>query len=66
MRDKWWIEKDRSGRDLIGALTRPEGVRKTTKTVMMVGIPAEIRTQNLPNTSLERHHYASPLGTRTP
>jgi hypothetical protein len=37
-------------------------LKKTPKTsVRTVGAPAEIRTQHLPNTSLDRYHYASLL-----
>jgi hypothetical protein len=31
----------------------------------MTGIPAEIWTTHLPNTNLERHRYAKPLGEET-
>jgi hypothetical protein len=42
---------------------RHNGLRKTTRTSVTIGrLPAEIRTQHLPNTSLERYHYAVPLG----
>jgi hypothetical protein len=38
---------------------RYRGIRRET-TVTTVGVQAEIRTENLPNTSLERYRYANP------
>jgi hypothetical protein len=33
------------------------GLRKTT----IAGVPAEIRTENLPDTSVQRYRYADPI-----
>jgi hypothetical protein len=38
------------------------GVRKTTKNIRIVGIPADIRNEHLPNKSLDRHHSAVLFG----
>jgi hypothetical protein len=40
-----------------------DGLRKITKTPRIGGIPTQIRTGYLPNTSLQRHHYTNLLDT---
>jgi hypothetical protein len=47
-----------SGRDLMYLW----GVGETMKNLRITCVLAEIRTKHLPNTSVERYRYASPLG----
>jgi hypothetical protein len=37
------------------------GLKKTTAILKTAGVPAEIRTENFPNTNLERYRLANPL-----
>jgi hypothetical protein len=38
----------------------PEGLKETTKTsARIAGVPAEIRTEHVPNTGMELYHYTS-------
>jgi hypothetical protein len=57
---------DGSGRTLIEVLPRhlPGGTEENHKkySVRTGGVPAGIREEHRPNTSLERYHYANPLG----
>jgi hypothetical protein len=56
-----------SGHGLVEVLPRNFllGLRKTTKiSVRIAGVPAEIRTDYLPNTKLEPQRYASPFDLR--
>jgi hypothetical protein len=39
-------------------------MRKTMKTIRIIAIPAEIRTDCLPNTSLEQYGYANLIGMK--
>jgi hypothetical protein len=44
---------------------RLEGLSKTMKTlVSTVDVPAEIQTEHLPNTSLERYRYTNVFGSK--
>jgi hypothetical protein len=38
---------------------------KTTKNIIMIGVQADIRSKHLPNASLERYHYTSPVGIKS-
>jgi hypothetical protein len=37
----------------------PEGTEKNQETIRIAGVPAEIGTESLPNTSLKRYHCTS-------
>jgi hypothetical protein len=54
---------EESGRNVIKVLPEnlPEGPRKTMKNLRIVCVPAEVRTEHLPNTSLERNRYVNLL-----
>jgi hypothetical protein len=39
-----------------------EGLRKATRNLTIAGVPAEIQTEYLPNTSLKRYRHANLLG----
>jgi hypothetical protein len=67
MTGKKWIRKDFKGddRDLIEVLSRhlPGGTEENYETsVRIASVPAEIRTEHIPNTSLERYRYTNLLG----
>jgi hypothetical protein len=61
MIDEWWIGKDmeRIDRGLIYVLSRQMPGNTEETSVRIVGIPAEIRTDHLPNTILERYLYTN-------
>jgi hypothetical protein len=64
---EWWIWEDLegSGRGIIEVLTRhlPGGEEKELRTsVRTAGVPADIRTEHLPNTSLGLYRYTNVLG----
>jgi hypothetical protein len=66
MIDEWWMWKDlgRSGHDLIEVLSRHfSGLRETSARI--ADVPAEIRTDHLPNTDLELYLYTNRLGNNS-
>jgi hypothetical protein len=52
-----------SGRGLIGVLHLPDGLKETKKiSVKIARVPAEIRTDRLPDTDLEFYRYTNLVG----